>query len=255
VRGGPDAGHVTVEDTQAQPQADAQYHARVAQPGGEPLEVQLSPTAPGRFEGEFPLGAPGSYVVHVEQERADGSAVASAEAGLPVAYSPEFRRVSADTRRLDQIARAGGGHVLATPAAAFADDLPPVSTPLPLERSFLLLAALLLPLDVALRRLRITPADVLGWLRHPRRLALAIPRLPWSERWDPYLPAPWIPGQARRRRVVPPRQTVPIRPPQMTSSVTPGLARQTQDELSEDDALAATLRWLAERRGTRGDSH
>jgi hypothetical protein len=145
--------------------------------------------------------------------------------------------------------------VLASPGAAFADDLPPVSTPLPLERSLLVLAALLLPLDVALRRLRITPGEVLAWLRHPHALALARPRWPWSEGWDPYLPAPWIPGQVRRRRVVPPRQTVPIRPAQMASSVTPGLARQTGDELSEDDALAATLRWLAERRGTRGDSH
>jgi hypothetical protein len=252
VRPGPDAAHVTVEETQPSGAAAADTHvqARVAQPGGAPLEVPLAPTAPGRFEGEFPLGGPGTYVVRAEEQRADG-ATASAEVGLPVAYAAEFRQVSADPRRMEQIARAGGGHLLTSPADAFADDLPPATSPLPLERWLLLLAALLLPIDVALRRLRISPLDVLDWLRHPRRLHLQLPR--WGPLHEPAPPS-WLPGRPARRRP-PPAVTSSAREPVLSAHVTPGLARQSQDDMSEEDALAATLRWLAERRGTRGDAH
>jgi hypothetical protein len=154
---------------------------------------------------------------------------------------------------MEQIARAGGGHVLPSPSAAFADDLPPASSPLPLERWLLLLAALLLPLDVALRRLRVSPAEALDWLRHPWRVRLSLPR--WGAPAMPAAPS-WIPGRPARRRapprVVPRTGEAAVH----TSAVTPGLARQMADEdLSEEDALAATLRWLVERRGSRGDAH
>lgn len=249
VRAAADSAHVAVEETTPASGAD-QVRAMVAQPGGAALPVTLAATAPGRYEGDFPLKGPGTYVVRAEQTSADGTA-ASAEAGLPVSYSAEYRQVSPDTRRMDQIARAGGGHVLFGPRAAFADDLAPVTTPLPLERWLLLLAAALLPVDVALRRLRVSWADVMEWLRHPRRLGIGLPR--WHA--EPLLQTPsWLPGMTPRRRP-PPRVAQLRRTPVTSGAVTPGLARQSEPDLSDEDALAATLRWLAERRGTQGDSH
>jgi hypothetical protein len=190
--------------------------------------------------------------VRAEEQASNGTA-ASAETGVPVAYSAEYHEVLPDTRKMEQIARAGGGHVLSAPAGAFADDLPAVTVPLPLERWLLLLAALLLPLDVALRRLRVSPSDVMEWVRHPRRLRVVLPG--WHA--EPLLQTPtWLPGmQARRRRRVPPRVTAPHASPTLSASVTPGLARQSESDMSEEDALAATLRWLVERRGNAGDSH
>jgi Ca-activated chloride channel family protein len=241
------SGHVTVDET-APAGAPAQVHARVAQPGGDPLEVDLAASGPGRYEGTFPIGGPGTYIVRVDAQR-DGTSVGSAEAGLPVSYPAEFRQVVSDTRRLEQIARAGGGHVLASPAAAFADDLPPITTSLPLQRVLLLIAAVLLPFEVALRRLRISPGDVIDWLRHPRRLSFGLPR------WSPEIPAQtpaWVPGAWKLRRAPPPPA---LRRPgaesTLRAAVTPGLARQTEvdGESDEDDALGATLRWLAARRG------
>jgi Ca-activated chloride channel homolog len=245
------SGHVTVDDSQ--PGATTgQVHVHVAQPGGDPLELDLAPTGPGRYEGNFPIGGAGTYIVRADEQR-DGASVAAGEAGLPVSYPAEFRQVTADTQRLEQIARAGGGQVLASPAAAFANDLPPITSPLPLQPVLLAIAAVLLPIEIAIRRLRISPVDVLDWLRHPRRLALTRPS--WSTELPVQAPA-WMPGKWGRRRP-PPAYTRIIRPePTLSGHATPGLARESTDDPPEadEDALAATLRWLAARRGTRGDS-
>jgi uncharacterized membrane protein/uncharacterized protein YegL len=251
VRTAADTAHVSVQESTPVAGADS-VRAMVAQPGGGPLEVALSATAPGVYEGDFPLAGPGTYVVRAEEQAPDGP-TASAETGVPVAYSAEFRQVAPDTRKMDQIARAGGGHVLVSPAGAFGDDLPPVTSPLPLERWLLLVAAVLLPLDVALRRLRVSPSDVLAWIRHPRRLRVVLPG--WHP--EPLLQSPsWLPGMAGRRRRPPPsRVTTPRASQTVSGAVTPGLARQSEADMSEEDALAATLRWLVERRGTSGDSH
>jgi Ca-activated chloride channel homolog len=250
VRGDAAAGHITVDET-APAGTPGQVRAHVAQPGGESLELDLAASGPGRYEGAFPIVGPGIYIVRVDEQR-DGASVGGAEAGLPVSYPAEFRQVVPDTRRLEQIARAGGGHVLSAPAAAFADDLPPITTPLPLQRVLLIIAALLLPIDVALRRLRLSPADLIEWLRHPRRVALGLPR--WSPELPTQMPS-WAPGAwSTRRTPPPPLRRIPSQP-SYTAQATPGLARETQvdGETDEDDALGATLRWLAARRGTRGD--
>src|SRR5205823_8296350 len=136
----------------------------------------------------FPIGGPGTYIVHVDEQR-DGASVATAEAGLPVSYPAEFRQVVSDNRRMEQIASAGGGHVLLAPADAFAADLPPVTSPLPLQRVLILIAAILLPLEVGLRRLRLSPLDILDWLRHPRRVSVGLPR--WSPEM-PIQPPAWV---------------------------------------------------------------
>jgi len=186
----------------------------------------------------------------------DGVPVAAADAALPVSYAPEFRHVSADPGRMEQIARAGGGSVLSIdePASAFADNLVPVSSPLPLQRLLLLIAAILLPIDVALRRLRVSLDEVRDWLRHPRRLAVSVALPLFLSRGraaETPLPS-WVPGMHARRRPVQPF----MRPTRVTdvvtsAPVTPMLAREQDGETSEDDALAETLRWLAARRRGR----
>jgi Mg-chelatase subunit ChlD len=250
VRADAQTGYVTVDETEPG-QAPGQVRAHVARPGGAPLEIDLAPTGPGRYAGSFPLNGVGTYLIRADEQR-DGTSIGTAEAGLPVAYPAEFRQVTADTRRLEQIARAGGGHVLLTPAAAFANDLAPISVPLPLQRTLLLIAAILLPLEVGLRRLRISPVDLIEWLRHPRRLEIALPWRRGSQEW--LRPPAWVPGASAIRRS-PPRVTRPFySEPSISGHVTPGLARQTDVEDGED-ALGATLKWLAARRGGgRGDS-
>jgi Ca-activated chloride channel homolog len=255
LRAGPSTGHITVEESGSAP--GGAMRARVAQPNGGAVEIDLSGTAPGRYEGEFPLVGPGTYLARVQQTR-DGALVAAADAGLPVAYAAEFRRVSADPARMQQIALAGGGAVLdeAAPALSFADNLAPVTSPIPLERTLLAVAALLLPIDIALRRLRVSPAEALGLLRHPRTFLGAL-RFPWRSSASAVAERPaWVPRVPRRAAPPPVRNPAPDQVP-LSATASPAVARQAEDEAvpNDDDALAETLRWLASRRRTTPDSH
>jgi hypothetical protein len=252
LRADAEAGRISVLDT-APSASPGAVHANVAAPGGQGLGLDLVPTAPGEYTGSFPLTGAGTYIVRAVEER-DGSQVGAAEAGLPVSYPAEFRQVTPDLDRMQRIAAAGGGHVLTSPRDAFADDLAPVTTPLPLQRVFIALAALLLPVEVGLRRLRLSPRDVLDWLRHPHRLSVRIPR--WSNELPVQAPA-WMPGAWATRRRAPP-MAWRRRPTEVSfrSVATPGLARQVPEEdgaAEAEDALAAAAKWLASRRASGGD--
>ena len=239
-------GHVTASETTPS-NTPGDVRAHIVQPDGSSVEVALPATAPGEYGGIVP--ARGCW--HVPRPRGRGQRSVRAEAGLPVSYPAEFRQVTADTRRLEQIAAAGGGHVLATPAGAFANDLPPLTTPVPLQRLLVLAAAILLPLEMAIRRLRISPMDIALWLRHPHGLSFQMPSLRPSV---PEQSPAWLPGMLRRR---PAPRTVswskaPSEQP-LGAHVTPGLARESSLETDEDDALAAATAWLRARRPTGGD--
>ena len=83
-------------------------------------------------------------------------------------YSPEYRAAGADRGLLRELARRTGGGELAEPAAAFAHTLPVAARGQVIWPSLLLAAALLFPLDVAVRRLTLGPQDVrkaVAWLR------------------------------------------------------------------------------------------
>jgi Mg-chelatase subunit ChlD len=241
------SGHIDVQE--ATPSgAPGQVQAHVTLPDGSNQVLDIPATGPGQYGASFPLKSSGTYLVRVDE-----AGVGAAEAGLPVSYPAEFRQVTADTRRMQQIATAGGGHVIYAPGDAFGDDLAPVTTPLPLQRILVLIAAILLPLEIGLRRLRLSPSDLWNWLRHPHRLDVSLPR------WAPDLPAQtpaWVPGASKSR---PPPAAVAwstrTTDPTLGGHASPGLARgdvagKTSDE---EDALGEAMRWLAGRRGRGGD--
>jgi len=125
-------------------------------------QLELSPTGPGRFEGDLRADQVGSYLVRVTQS--EGGVVRHATtAGLVVAYSPEYRDLGTDLGSLRAIARAGGGTLLRDPAEAFQVDVPPVRAALPLGAWLLVAAILLFPVDVALRRLIFRLEDLPTW--------------------------------------------------------------------------------------------
>ena len=95
-----------------------------------------------------------------------------------VPYSPEFRTLGTDTRFLTLLAHAGGGALLGPNDSreAFSANLAPVSAAVPLTFLLLTLAALLLPIDIAARRLASLEFLVIGfqWLRTRLRPRLAV---------------------------------------------------------------------------------
>jgi Ca-activated chloride channel homolog len=237
------SGRVAVEETQ--PAATpSQMRVSVLGPDGSTQSLELLATGPGRFEGTFATPALGAYLAHVEDLR-DGQPTALAVAGLAVSYSPEYRTVADDPARLQQIARAGGGHVLASPADAFAPDLRPAYSDTPLTRPLLALAVVLLPLEIALRRLRIGPLD---WLdRAPARTPTLVS----------------LGGDPRQRRAPSPSGARPGRPasvppaPRPAPSPTPAPRTAPAGSVSldvsaeEESPYKAMLRWQQAKRGER----
>jgi hypothetical protein len=137
--------------------------------------ITLSSTGLGRFEGDLQTDQVGSYLLHVTD--AVGGAVKHASTiGLVVPYSPEYLSLGTDPATLAAIARAGGGAVLTDPSSVFSLPVPPVRAAQPIGELLLVLAILLFPLDVALRRLVFSAEDLPAWRAVTKRApAAALP--------------------------------------------------------------------------------
>jgi len=143
---------------------------------GRSTTLSLQPTAPGQYEGDVAASDPGAYVVNVTA--AAGGHKYPLRSGVVVPYAPEYRDTGLDSGFVGAAAATGAGALLpATDAAAsFADNLAAVYAPRPLTIPLLLLALLLLPVDIATRRLLIGLAEAregLAALRRRRALAPA----------------------------------------------------------------------------------
>ena len=125
-------------------------------------QLALAPTGPGRFEGDLPTDLVGSYLLHVT-ESAGGVVAHTNTTGLVVPYSPEYRDLGTDPATLRAIARAGGGVVLTDLAQVFKVPVPSVQASQPIAELLLVLAILLFPIDVALRRLIFRLEDAPAW--------------------------------------------------------------------------------------------
>jgi uncharacterized membrane protein len=140
--------------------------------GGITTTVQVSPRSPGVYDGVAHGLSPGAYAATVEQRDADtGELVERLETGFVVPYPSEYR-LSEDATAgagafMSDLAQLGGGKVLeiAQPGMAFSHDISPEPRRLALWPWLLLAAILLFPLDVAIRRVSLTPAELWRMMR------------------------------------------------------------------------------------------
>ncbi len=124
--------------------------------------LALSSTGPGRFEGDLRTDQVGSYLLHIT-DSVGGTVKHASTIGLVVPYSPEYHSLGTDIATLSAIARAGGGVLLTDPSSAFNVPVPPIHAVLPIGELLLVLAILLFPIDVALRRLVFRAEDLPVW--------------------------------------------------------------------------------------------
>ena len=134
--------------------------------------LTLSPTGAGRFEGDLATDQVGSYLLHITQS-AGGVVRHATTTGLVVPYSPEYRDLGTNTATLKAIAQAGGGIVLTDLAQAFRVPVPSVKAAQPISEILLVLAILLFPVDVALRRLIFRLEDLPAWRTALQRAPVA----------------------------------------------------------------------------------
>lgn len=147
-----------------------QIKANVIAPNGETQTIGLRQIAPGRYEAYFDPQEQGVYLMRFDgQPENGGTGQNFAQTnGWTLSYSPEYRRIESDPDLLLRLATLTGGKLAsANPADAFTHDLKATGAVTPLWPWLLLFAALLLPLDVASRRLILTRQD---WARFAQAL-------------------------------------------------------------------------------------
>ena len=164
---------ISLEDKKARIVVDARDEAgqfldgltlsgAVLKPAGDSLRVALQQTAPGRYESTFSPQNEGAYFLTISgAESSSAEAAFSDLNGWVMSYSPEYIPRPQDASLLAEIAEITGGRNLEdTPAAVFTHDMGERQAATDIWQSLILLALLLLPFDIALRRLIITRGDM-----------------------------------------------------------------------------------------------
>ena len=147
--------------------------ADVVLSGGSSRRIAMRQVGPRLYEGTFPLSGSGRYRVIVAGV-GDGRRE-HASAGLMVPYSPEYLRFRSDPALLQRIADETGGRVLTgdeTGEELFNADRETRRHTRPIFDWFIWALAILLPLDVAVRRVRIdwrALADIITGRHRPAR--------------------------------------------------------------------------------------
>ena len=122
---------------------------------GDKREFAMPETAPGHYAGEFTLGRYGTFLLRA-LHRSNGQLVAESTGALSLPYPREYLALPPDQGLLARVASTTGGRVSPTPEQLFDPAGERVTYHRELWPFCLWLAALLLLLDVAARRVRFT---------------------------------------------------------------------------------------------------
>jgi Mg-chelatase subunit ChlD/uncharacterized membrane protein len=131
----------------------------VVDPQGVAQRIDLPQVAPGEYQTTVAVPRDGVYTLQVTESEADGGQ-STQSAGFVVPYSPEYRDLATNSTLLDALASGTGGHSIQVGDQAFTHDLPAVGAPRPTWPMLLMLLALVLVADVAVRRVRFSSFEV-----------------------------------------------------------------------------------------------
>jgi uncharacterized membrane protein len=150
--------------------------AVIVGPDLEPLDKALVQVAPGVYE--VPLGEvdPGAYALRISQTR-PGSAALGRTVGLVAPTAAEYRLLGANQALLATLRAATGGRAIELPEEPWRHDLATTNSFTQLWPLLLILALLMWPLDIALRRVSLGRRELadarraVGTWRQGRRVA------------------------------------------------------------------------------------
>jgi uncharacterized membrane protein/Mg-chelatase subunit ChlD len=189
-------GHVTVDalDRNGGFINFLEIKGSVASPSMKSLPLRMEQTAPGRYEGSFDASEVGQYIISLSHKDPNG-VLHLHTTGAVVPYSPEYRELRANQPLLTRLSDVTGGEVhpalwLRAPgseapgrqelgagrrapgagsrapgAELFRHGGRTLTAPQDLWPLLLLIAALMFPLDVGVRRLMLSPEEILGYAR------------------------------------------------------------------------------------------
>jgi uncharacterized membrane protein/secreted protein with Ig-like and vWFA domain len=169
---------VTSLDDEGTPRNFFQTVVRLVAPDLTPLQTSLQQIGPGHYAGTLRADQQGAYLVRVAQTR-PGAGSASRTLGLVSPAAEEYRRLGVDRDALAGYARAGSGRQLSTQSLAdvWRHDIRADAFPTPIWPWLLVLAIILVPLDVGVRRVALSRSDLRrarAWIG--RRVGLGAPQ-------------------------------------------------------------------------------
>ena len=184
-----EAGELNVEvtsfDDEGGPRNFYRTVLRLVSPDLDPTQTVLEQVGPGRYAGTVRAEDPGAYLVRVAQtfEDEDGTDAASRTLGIVSPAAAEYRRLGVDAEALAGFADTGLGQVLPlddeeATQTVWRHDIEASAFPAPIWPWLLLLAILLVPLDVGVRRVALIRGDFLkarAWVARRAGLARAAP--------------------------------------------------------------------------------
>ena len=133
-----------------------EVQAKLSGPNQKTENVTLKQVGPRRYQGRVPTWGDGRY--HAIAQGVSGERKDMAFGGFIVSYSPEYLRFRSNRQTLQEIADRTGGRILTgEPAkdAVYTYARAPKRSSQPVFDWFLIALAILIPLDVAIRRVQI----------------------------------------------------------------------------------------------------
>lgn len=140
---------------------DLELQTNVVAPDGTVDNVQLEQIGPGQYEAAFTPETDGAYFLRIAGDETENSAAVGQTVGWVLGYSPEYASFEPNVPLLQTVADLTGGQDLTgLETAVFNHNLPSEPATRPIWSWLTLAAVLLLPFDIAVRRLVITRQDM-----------------------------------------------------------------------------------------------
>jgi Mg-chelatase subunit ChlD len=233
---------LSAQDAQGRPLNELTLNGRLVDPESNDIPLSFQQIGSGHYRATAQTAQPGVYLAQVAASQNDQQ-IGLVTTGLVVSYSPEYSLQPENPQLLAALATMTNGRLEPEPQTAFAPTNQAVGVVSEISLPLLWLALLLLPLDIALRRLRIRPSE---WkINLPRPvLAPAAPSKPVQNETMSRLSMAKQRASTRTDSASPPKTTeAPTAPsaPAETATRTPPAPQNAPAATSEEERYARLL--------------
>jgi uncharacterized membrane protein len=156
------------------------HDSRVLLPNRQTMPLVLAPTAPGRYQGRFPMQGHGEYILTLSGKQGDKT-IGPKTVGLTLPYSAEYLGLDINYRLLNRLTQQTGGQVLRAEApteaveALFANRGQQLTALHDYWPWFVLAALGLFLLDIAVRQVLLPASWTARWQRQASAPPVEVP--------------------------------------------------------------------------------
>jgi uncharacterized membrane protein len=152
-------------DAQGRPQTGLDVRGQLLRSNGSSVEVTLREIGPGEYRTTVSGEQPGAYLAQLVAQDGQGQPVGVVTAGAVVPRSAEYRSRGANPALLDGLSRSTSGRLNPAPQSVFDVNNSSQGAVREISVPLLWLVLLLLPFDIAIRRLTLAREQVMALRR------------------------------------------------------------------------------------------